>query len=199
MTRRTSFIVAAFAAVVLAAWVGAYAQNTLQAKPTAVAVVDVEQVLNQVKEKTALEAQFRAMGEKFQSEEKQRKAELADMQSALDALPEGKDYDKKQEELQKKVLELQVFVQFSQQKLAAERTLQIETLYRKTNQTVEAMAKEAGFDLVLYREAEIKTRGANLQQMMGQLANRKIIYASDEINITDEVITRMNNDFAAAN
>jgi len=108
----------------------------------------------------------------------------------MDLLPADKQASK-QEELQKAVLELQINVQFSQQKIATERALQIEKLYRKSNQAIEAIAQQSGYDLVLQKEGQIKTQGANLQQIMGQLANRKVLYSSKAIDITEQVIVQM--------
>lgn len=198
MNRRSTVIVTAFAAVVLLAWAGAYAANQLAAKPTAVAVVDIEQVFNQLKQKQAIEADFRSKADGLQAEEKQMKTKISDLQAQLDLLPPTEDsYKQKEAELQKAVLELRVWVQFQQAQQAREQAIQLENLYRKTTETIGAVAQQSGYDLVLFKEGMPTFEGANAQQIMAQVSFRKVLWAADASDLTNAIITRMNNEFDA--
>jgi len=198
MTRRKSLIVTAAAAVVLMVWAGAYAASALQAQPTSVAVVNIEEVFNQLKEKQAIEANLRAQGDDLQAEEQAMKEKIGKLQEALKLLPPGgPGHAQKQEELEKAVLEFQVWGQFQQKKQQRERAVQIEGLYNKTIKTIGEIATESGYDLVLFEEPKPQFQGNNLQQIMAQLSLRKVLWAKDSIEITNTVTTRMNNEFDA--
>jgi len=198
MTRRKSLIVTAAAAVVLMVWAGAYAAGALQAQPTSVAVVNIEEVFNQLKEKQAIEANLRARGDELQAEEQTMKEKIGKLQEALKLLPPGgPGHAQKQEELEKAVLEFQVWGKFQQQKQQRERAVQIEGLYNKTIKTIGEIATESGYDLVLFEEPKPQFQGNNLQQIMAQLSLRKVLWAKDSIEITNTVTTRMNNEFDA--
>ncbi len=200
MHRRSTLIVTAFAAAVLLVWAGAFAQNQAPAKATAVAVVDIDLVFNQLKQRQSIEADLRTQGDALQAEERERKTKIADLQGGLDLLPPGSDaYNKKQEELQMKVLELQVWAQFQQQKMARERALRVESLYKKAMDTIGKIATQSGYDLVLFKDPAPTFEGANMQQINAQLTLRKVLWSNTAIDITDAVITRMNNDFGAGN
>ncbi len=198
MTRRKSLIVTTAAAVVLMVWAGAFAAGALQAKPTATAVVDIEAVFNQLKEKNAIEANLRSQGDSLQSEERAMKEKIGKLQESMKLLaPGGPGYPQKQEELEKAVLEFQVWGQYQQQKQQRERALQIENLYNKTIKTIGEIATEQGYDLVVFKEPKPQFEGNNLQQIMAQLSLRKVLWAKDSIEITNAVTTRMNNEFDA--
>jgi len=198
MTRRKSLIVTAAAAVVLMVWAGVYAADALQAKPTAVAVVNIEEVFNQLKEKQAIEANMRAQGDQLQAEEKALKEKIGKLQEALKLLPPGgPGHAQKQEELEKSVLEYRVWGEYQQQKQQRERAVQIEGLYNKTIETIGQIATESGYDMVLFQEPKPQFQGNNLQQIMAQLSLRKVLWAKDSIDISNTVTTRMNNEFDA--
>ena len=184
-------------------YVGANAAYRLSAQPTAVAVVDVGVVLESMKEKMQIEADI-----KSQQEEDRRKAEgmaqnLKDLESDLDILARGTPaYDEKLQELDQKIIEVQSWQQYQQQKYQRESARQMVRLYQKISTKAGEVAKENGFDLVLYRDREIDVdfRKVEPKVLAGVIktlvTQRKVLWSSDDIDITDQVIQIMNNEFS---
>lgn len=191
-------IVALAALFALITLVGARATSALRAQPTAVAVADLQEIFASLKEKTALEADLRSRGEKLQQEEQQRRKDIGQMRQDLEVLAPGTSaYQQKEEELSKAVLNLQVWSQFEQQKLNRERGLQIENLYRQSLDSISRVAQDNGYDLVLFKEGGPDFQYENAQQLSTLIQVRKVLYASDAVDITSQVIQRMNNEYDA--
>lgn len=174
------------------------AQQGVQAKPTAVAVVDLERVFESSKEKMQFDADQRTAREALQksAESKQKAAEA--MKADLDTLAPGTPaHEKKQQDLELAAVEFQAWSQYEQIKINRNAAVRIEGLYRKSVEAIDRMAREAGYDLVLYRETQSRFQYENIQQLLQQIGFRKVLYANDAIDITDQVVQRMNNEFDA--
>ncbi|MEX0654832.1 MAG: OmpH family outer membrane protein [Phycisphaeraceae bacterium] len=177
---------------------GAVANNALRAEPTAVAVVNIEAAFDALNEKAAVEGEIRARGEQLQREERERRQNIEQLREDLDLLDAGgQAFRAKEEELSRAVIELQTWTQFQQQRLAREHVLQTERLYRKMVDAIGRVAEAEGYDAVLFREPAPSFQAENPQELVAQIQMRKLLYASNEIDITDEVAQRLNNAFDA--
>lgn len=186
-------------AVVLGSLAVAGATSALRAQPTAVAVADLQGIFNALKEKTAIEAQIKTETEQLQQQEQEKRKAISQMRQDLGVLAPGSDaYKQKENQLKQAAIELQVWTQFQQQQLTSERSIQIESLYRQTVAAIGRIAQDNGYDLVLYTDgAEPDFQYENAQQLAAQIQMRKVLYASNAVNITDQVIQRMNNEYEA--
>ncbi|MFA9476718.1 OmpH family outer membrane protein [Phycisphaerales bacterium AB-hyl4] len=174
------------------------ANNALRADPTAIAVVNIEHAFNELREKVAVENEIRSRGEQLGQEEQQRRQQIRQLREDLDVLAAGTSaYRQKEEELGRAVIELQTWTQFQQQRLAREHVLQTERLYRKMNDAIAELAQDEGYDAVLFREGEINFQAEQPQELVAQIQMRKVLYASDNIDITQQLIQRMNNAYEA--
>ena len=172
------------------------ATAAFRAEPTAVAVVDVQQVFDTLTENTQIRADMQSRAESFQQQAEQKRSEIEQLRQRLKALSPGTEaYKQTEEQLQKAVLEHQVWTRFEQRKLQVEYGLQMEKLYRRMLDTIGKVSNETGYDLVLYKEQPPQFEGNDPQQMRSQIAIRKVLYASDQVDITDQVVQRMNNQY----
>lgn len=194
---RMRILVFALAALFLAAGL-AGATAALQAQPTATAVVDVQQVFSSLEERTQLEADMQGRAEQFSQQRQNREQQIQQLQQELQVLNPGSDaYQQKQDEYGKAVMEYQVWARFEEQKLKVEHALQLERLYRRTTDAISKVAQEYGYDIVLYKEQplQLNRQELNIDQVRSQIAIRKVLYASDTVEVTDRVIQRMNNEY----
>jgi Skp family chaperone for outer membrane proteins len=199
VAKRTLLIAAVVLSLGLVGLVGAQTAAALRATPTAVATVDLQKVFEQLKEKTQLEADLRTRTEDLQQQEQDRRKTLANAQSDLDLLAPGTEaFNAKQLELEKGVIELRSWSEFENQKLNRERGLQLENLYRKSLDAIGRVAGETGYDVVLFRESDPTFRYENPQQLSTLIQVRKVLWSKDEIDLTADVIQRMNNEFENA-
>ena len=76
---------------------------------------------------------------------------------------------------------------FHQQDLSMKEQRWTEMLYLDTSEAAAKVAKEQGLDLVLAKD-ENQFPAANANELMMIIKTSKIIYSSDELDITDEVV-----------
>lgn len=174
---------------------GARASGVLQAKPTSVAVVDLAQVFDNLKEQQQVRADLQGRGEELQRELEQRRKDIATLQGDIDLLQRGSPAHKaKQAELDEALIDLQVWQQFQGQRLQLEERLQVENLLRKVNETIGRVGQELGYDVVLFKNQSVNLRGSDAN---AQLNIRMVAYNIDSVDLTEQVVQRMNNEFQA--
>ncbi|MFW5682147.1 MAG: OmpH family outer membrane protein [Phycisphaeraceae bacterium] len=181
-------------ALIVLGFAGAYAQNRMAAEPVAVAVVDLEELLENLDERTEREADVARERERLQQEAEQKRSQVQQIRNELDMLKAGtSNFREKQAELEQAAIELNVWTQYQQQRVNRETGLMIEDLYRKCLDAVEAAAKDAGYDMVFFKESSPDFDYENPQQLSAQITVRKLLWSSDEVDITNDVAQRMNN------
>jgi len=174
------------------------AQSARRARPTSVAVMDVEKVFNALDERTRIEADLKTRGERLQQEERERAEEIRKIQQDLEILVPGtSNYENKEGQLTQKAMELQVWRQFQNARLGRERAIQIENLYRKMTDSLARVAKDNGYDVVIFKEKGVDFPKDKPEQLLTVIQLRKVLWAADDLDISDQVITVMNNEFKA--
>lgn len=172
------------------------AQSAPAARPTSIAVVDLSAVLNKLEEKTSVEADLQVQTQQLKQEQTVKEQEINQLRADLDVLsPDSEAYQSKQEALEEKTVELQAWTAYQTQKLNRQAAEQIERLYRKMLEAVEQTAKARGCDLVLFKEQAVNFRGAKREQLPLLIQNRKVLYSAPDLDLTQEVLTLMNNQY----
>jgi Skp family chaperone for outer membrane proteins len=195
--KSTQWMVAslALALIVTAVAVG---QNAMRAEPTAVAVVNVKQVFNALKEKQSIEADLQQRAKQMQGEQDQRRQKLQEMRSNLDVLkPGSSNFEQQRQKLERAVVDFKAWKQYQQQKLQRRRGMEMEGLYRKVVRTAGQVAKDNGYDVVLYDEGDPNFNFQSSKQLSTMIQMRKVLWANQKLSITDQVRTRMNNQFTS--
>lgn len=207
--RRTLARFAAPAAVVLAllgAW-GLGMASRPPATPTAVAVVHPNRVLDSLAERTVREDQLKGEIQKLENERigplNRRKAVLEAEISELQGAANIEDDPARLEDLVLKQVELNA-INAQAESLVEGLTRFIEVrkeqlrqdLFRKISATVARIADANGYDIVLVDDRYVSYPEVIPQGRALSLAN--IMYFHDDTDISDEVITFMNNEFNTA-
>lgn len=197
MTRKQFTLVAMIVAVVLfSIALGAGAQGLAAARPTKVATVDVLKVFNGLQEKAQIEADIRTRGENLRVEEERRRKELVDLQNDLKILaPDTQAYTQKTQQIQAKLIELRVWSEMQAESLKRESSIQLAALYRKMVESIGRVAQENGYDLVVYKEQEADFHNVKAEAINQLIQMRKVLWSANDMEITDQTITRMNNDY----
>lgn len=200
MTRSKQWTILASAGLILCLGIaGAKATSSLLAKPTAVATADLQSIFDQLKEAQSLQADIQDNNAKIKDEAATKKEEIQRLKQEVEELQPGSEsYNKLSEDLALQAHQLQAWGAYHEQRIARQNAVNIKHLYEKTLQAINQVAQENGYDLVLYNDINSKLQYQNVQQLLAQLSNRKILYASSAIDLTDQVIQRMNNEFDMA-
>ncbi|MEM8782005.1 MAG: OmpH family outer membrane protein [Planctomycetota bacterium] len=171
--------------------------------PTAVATVDLNAVITQSKGSAAQE-QVRAGREAQRQEEGTALNErVQKLRADLDLLAPGSQARlDKEKELRELAVEAQVWQQVAQAEEQASRSREFLQLYEAANDAVAAVARDRGVDVVLTAGQLpdlAQLARADAQQIAAILQNRKVLFNSETVDITQAVLARMNANFDAAN
>lgn len=191
-------VMLAIAAIVAINWV-ALAANGPASAATAAAVVDVQKVFNTCGEKADIDANFQSSIEKLTADLEERNNQIKSDQFDLDLIKaDSPEYKQKREEIDRKIVALKVEENYRKATIVREQMLRYESLYRKLRKACGEVANEEDYDLVLFKEAE-KLTYKKPQDLVNQIGTRKLLWSADELDITDQVIQKLNNAWEARN
>ena len=180
-------------AIVIGGMVSAQA-NPDNAGNGGVAVVDLNQILNEADEREAIAAQMNELQADARTKLQEKQRELQRINDDLRVInpedPEHEDLTNRRLRLQ---IELQHLQQFEERKLNAELLRQYERLYRRTTQVAGEIAQEQGYRIVLLKDAQQRLpHNIDRQQFFELLGRRKVLWSSGDIDLTAPVLQRLN-------
>lgn len=199
-TRHLLLAVAALGLIVAAWRAGAAATSPAPAPvaPTAVAVADFKRVYEALKETEDRAARLTSMQTKFQDDLNGLATQLESMKRDIDTAKVG---SKERRELVIAMNEADVAARAKKEGYTTRLTLtagdNTRDIYQKFLGTLDFMAKQQGWDLILLDDRAIALpETAPNDQITGTITSKKTLYVGPRVDITDQVITQMNNDYA---
>lgn len=195
MTKHRIWVFAsAFAVLTAGAFVGSQAAEALKARPTAVAIVDMEKILNELTEKVQIEADLKTRQQKYQQERMDKQKEIEQLKGDLEVLGQNTaKFKEAQESLERKAFDFQAWDQWQNASLAREYRLQGQALQNKVAAAVGKLAEAGGYDAVLPKQQNIRVPAGN-----GQVYDQGIrvaLWSKPDLDITARVIQQMNNEW----
>jgi Skp family chaperone for outer membrane proteins len=172
--------------------------------PTVVATIDLQKVMNSLAERGDLEAALTAQSQEILAERDHRQSEIEQLATELEDMVEGSEQTRLQEELDLKLLQEMAWIRFIQQEIDIEKSLMLENLYRSMQENSAKLAEIEGIDLIIINDGgdEFVVSGGlkitRQDQIREQIAMRRVLYRAKAIDISDDLIIRMNNEYAAS-
>ena len=168
-----------------------------------VGVVDLEKVMNDSKEFAAKKAEVGATAQANQDELSGRQRAVEGLKTELDTLDPSSDAAlAKQLELIEAGTSMKAWAEVKQRLALNQQARGFISVYSNATKAISAVAEEAGVDLVMTQGQALNPQQvpaeATLQQIAAAvLADSKVVYSKDSVDLTSRVITRMNADFEA--
>lgn len=196
----TIFSIATILITALLAWTaGASSSSRPPAQPTAIATVDIMSVIEGLNERDVLKAQLDTRMEARQAQLN----EVLDALEALDAdiqmLKPGTDEhrEKMQEGIEKQAL-AKTRRDVLSQIVSIDNGTVMQQLFVKIETAIQDIAEREGYDIVLFDDTsfEVPENSPN-QDVVRAIITKSVIYRHDSIDITQQVITLMNNEYSA--
>ncbi len=191
----------AFAAVVaVAIFLGnSFAASTaITAGPTKVALCDVVHVFNNYGRADDLTDRLNEKRNALQLEAESKLRAVEQMQMELEGLVEGsQQFEARLADVQKLEIERQAWGQIKEASILREHHRLTKEMYNQILAKVAQVAKARNVDLVMY-QVRGELLGANTQQLLHEIAQRRILYASQGMDLTEIVLTSLNDDYAAS-
>ncbi len=204
-TRSSRLFVLGFVCVASLAWCTSQVISAAAAPAAAapanvrVAVLDLDAVRQGLAEATALTERLQKQKDEYQAKVD---AMLKDAQNELDkaeALPP--DQKKAQQaKVQELVYRAQFEKEWSQNLLNRQEASSIIGLYERIDTAVDVVAKREGYHLVLTADDKLALKNSDkdsIKTVSAYVSMRRMLYADPAIDITQQVIDYMNNEFKA--
>ncbi len=196
-TQRITFSIAILCTVCIVAGYAAVAATSRLRPPTVVVTFNIQQVAADLTERADAEARLRELVTKIEDESNRRIEAMTTMQESIETAPEA-DRPAIIEQLEQLRLEAMSYGRFAEIRIDNERSLMLRDLYIKIRQSVSDISKENGYDLVLISDDDREITvipNANTSrefQVREQIELQRIIYASPQIDISEQIVTDMN-------
>ena len=140
-----------------------------------IGVVSVDKVFKEYKATQSKEAELQKLSESKQAEREKKVAEIRNFRDEL-ALLNEQSRGKQKQLIEEKLQALAAFDQQARGDLGEMREQAIGGLLKEIESVVDSMAKEKGYDLIL--------------------SDRAVLYRTDAFDLTDEVVSALNERYA---
>ncbi len=199
---RKSYMVAAILACVVG---GVFLLNETRAQsnspapaPVRMAVCDVAEIFASYNRAADLAASLNERRQALAAELEQRRNAIELLQKEMEALKPGSDeYNTRQAEAERLKIDLAVTQQVGEARMLGEHRRLTVDMYEEILQAVGEIASQRGIDLVLYRDHGLVQTDQTVE-LLAQIRDRKVLYYSPGMDMTQEVLARMNEAYTAS-
>lgn len=158
------------------------------------AVVNLPVVSERYQKTSDLEAQFERRRAELNEQRNALQSKIEKLQRSLqeEIKPGTEAFDQRRRELAMAESELQWFVEFEGKKVERGLAESLRSIYGDIQATVAEIAKERKYDVVLASDQLPAQAPVAANQVRQQILLQKVIYWSPGVDITDEVVARLN-------
>ena len=173
--------------------------GSAMADNTTVAVMDPNRVLEGLVERADAEAKLRGKFEELRAQADTRTSEIRALQEQMQATEDPNAQAALMAEIEAKGVKAIAFDQFAARQFDVELALLKQDLYRRIRGAVRDLSQANGIDIVLVDDnatpiqVNPDVKVARATQVSEQISQRRVMYAGAKVDITDELILRMNN------
>lgn len=160
--------------------------------------VKLGDLISGLSETSKIRERLNEMGAEIRTYNDARQAEIKAIQAELETLEVGSPaHTALQEKLLMAAADLRAQMEVKSGLRDIEESKQYLHLYKKVVEAAAQLAQQAGYDFILLDDTDIQFQGGAPQQTLAQLFTRRLIYANPGRDVTEELMSRMNNAFQA--
>lgn len=159
-----------------------------------VGVIDLLKASEKYVKTADLEDEFDALRQQFKGERQRRQEEIERMIRALEEQfkPGTPDYETREKELLVKKAEFDLYSEREETALQSRFSRSLQSIFDDIRRMAGVVAEERGLDLVLVADQRPTEEIVNPAAMRQYIAMQRVIYHHPRLEITDEVINRLN-------
>jgi len=199
--RQTGWFKWILAAVVAAASLAWLAEVNHAAQPgpgPTVVVVNLERLFANLEERESQESNIQAFIEEQNKKIEDIDARRQAVQEELQLLPEGAPEEAELlEELVRLQVDLRFQNEFSERLIDRRRARAFAELFEKVRDAASRLAERNGYDLVLSNDAGAAVPDSGEAQVRAALVSRRVLFSAPSLDVTDDLVRLMNNEWAA--
>lgn len=171
------------------------AENVSSLQPTQLAVVDMEKVFNNYEKTKQINKQIAARQEEIKTQIRQKVERIEALKSELQNFhPDSKEFYEREKQLFKLSVELDSYKRISAEDMKREFKAATEQIYNEILDTIKTIAESEGYDIVLYLDT-VTIEADSFPALLEKIRQRKVLYASKQIDITDKVLNHLNQQY----
>ena len=161
--------------------------------PPVIATVDLERVFHEIEVRKQAEVSLQAQIKVFRVREQELRTEAERHAADLEMYAPGTDkYDTAQKQHMQSVLDFSAMGEFIEYRLDATRAEARRDLFAEIVEEAAKYAEQNGIDFLFANDSKRSLENGTDRQIVQQLALRRMIYADDAYDITDELIDWIN-------
>jgi Skp family chaperone for outer membrane proteins len=168
---------------------------------TKIAVVNPAKILQEMKETKESNEAFKTEQTGVQNQFKERQAKLAELEAQKNQLkPDAPQWSELNRQVVQMRTENEVWLKDKDRELTEKFRAQAKSISGKIKAAVEEVAKAKGFQLVISEQSDLQDADMEripLPQLMPALLARSVFYSDDSIDITQEVLAKLDAGYAA--
>src|SRR5258706_8866309 len=170
--------------------------------PVRIGVCNVSKVFDSLDEKKAIEMGMKDNASKHQAEVARRRKAIEDLSAQRDELrPDSPLYQQKTEELVTAATQLDVMVKLKEMELVKLEKQHTARLYDQIRTACKQTATAHNLDLIVAEhppESSRELTRLSADQLRSLLSTSEVLYANNQIDLTQEIILALNKQFAAS-
>lgn len=193
MARTRIAVVTAFVALATGfTFMAGYAART-PTKPAVVAFVDLEKVFNSLESRKVSEEEIRAMAVRMENETTGMREELEMLQAELESLEPGSNEMAQLNDQAVAVAgRLRAFQKYSALLLEREQANDLRKTYDMIRDAAAEYSRNSGIDIVLLNDSIPTINPSDSANTLQQISARRILFANGTLDITEDLIAKMN-------
>lgn len=181
-----------------AAWAPLLLQQPTQtgSEPIRVAAINIAEVFDKYEMTRGLEQQFEQQRQASAEKAQGRRGELDAKARAIveQFKPDTREFEERQAEYQQLESEYRIWADVEEKRLKNEHKRWLRTIYRNVRDMVRQISESRGIDLVLTYD-QLSDDAPDSNALRQQILLQKVIYSSARVDLTKEVIERLNQEF----
>tara|TARA_B110000495_G_scaffold85568_1_gene73701 strand:- start:685 stop:1329 length:645 start_codon:yes stop_codon:yes gene_type:complete len=183
-------------AVSAVAWKTEATKWLVPSNPTVTVTINFETLFASLEERVFEESKVQAVIEDMNAEIEQRRQEITEYEQEFELYEAGSQkWQELLQDQQLKVLEYQAQVEYSKSRKARELSKGTRRVYMNIRESAAKLAEQNGWDYVVVNDAAITLPEGDNVDIGLEISSRRILYANDALDVTDQLISYMNGNF----
>ncbi len=166
---------------------------------TRIGVANVSRIFNEMQETKELKEKLEARRQELGTQEKDKRANIKDMEDKLRNLkPDHPQYKEEIEKLDKAMAELDSWGKVIRLEAERDQKLTMRTLFEKIKRAVGDVAREQGYDLIIADQGGEfpNIEQVNFDQLRGYINQQNVLYSTKGADVSDAVLTLLDANYA---
>ena len=179
----------------------AVAQRAVAPAAPVIATVQLDRLFDGLQQRAEAKVEVARLDQQMNDEQTRREGQIAQLEADLEDAVAAATRKKLKDQIALKRLKLQFWYQEASTVVEVEKALQLQDMYKNIKEALEALAGAEGYDMVIINDEssdlpfDRDSRVSPQVQVLQQISNRKMLYLNPALDITEDLIERMNNAF----